>query len=713
MTDIDALIAAMTIEEKAGQLNMLAWGAALTGAIGAGDATDAVRAGRVGSLINLTGAAEVARVQRIAVEDTRLKIPLFFGYDIIHGHRTSFPIPLAEAGAFDPDLWERTARAAATEAAADGQDLTFAPMLDVSRDPRWGRSCEGPGEDPWLAARFGEAKTRGYQGADLGAGDAVAGCAKHFCGYGAVLAGREYAPSDVSEQTVRDIYLPPFAAAVRAGVAAVMPSLNALNGVPMTANRPLLEGWLRGRLGFDGLVVSDYGAVRELANHGVARDAAEAAALGIKAGCDVDMMGYAYIDHLAEALERGLCTMADVDRCVRRVLRFKQRLGLFDDPYRRCRGPAPQSLQRSLAREAATRSIVLLKNEGALVPVAPARQHIAVLGPLADAPAQMVGSWAAKADPTAAVGVLAGLRAAYPDATLAHHAGVAIEGGGTEGIAAAVAAATAADLVVLCLGEGVALNGEATSRSDLDLPGHQRRFAEAVLDAGTPTIAVVFCGRPPIVPWLAARAQALVCAWLLGTEAGTALADVLSGAVAPSGRLAMTWPRSMGQVPIFHGAAPNGRPFDPADHFTSKYLDSPNEPLFPFGHGLATTMFELSDLAADADVLVPGTPLAVTVRVANVGVRAGTATLFLFVRAPVVGVVRPSKELRRVARITLAAGQVGEVAFAMTTDDVSEGEAVGPGTLRVLIGQSAAQDTLLALQLRIAPTGSVKPPATG
>ncbi len=711
MIDIDALIAAMTIEEKAGQLNMLAWGAALTGAAAAGDATALVRAGKVGSLINLVGAAEVEKVQRVAVQETRLGIPLFFGFDIIHGHRTMFPIPIGEACAFAPELWRRTARAAAVEAAEDGQDLTFSPMLDVARDPRWGRTCEGPGEDPWLAARFGEAKVAGYQGAGLDASDAVAGCAKHFCGYGAVLAGREYAPSDVSDHAVREVYLPPFAAAVRAGVAAIMPSLNALNGVPMTAHTRLLEGWLRGRLGFEGVVISDYGAVRELANHGIAGDAAEAAALGIRAGCDIDMMGYAYIDHLAEAVERGLCSVEAVDRCVRRVLAFKQRLGLFADPYRRCRSDAPKSSFRALAREAATRAIVLLKNEGSLVPVAPGRQRIAVIGPLGDAAPQMVGSWAAKADPSGAVSVLAGLRAAYPEAALRCETGVAIEGGDREGVPAAVEAARQADLVVLCVGEGVALNGEATSRTDLDLPGHQRDLAEAVLATGTPTIAVVFCGRPPIVPWLADQADALICAWLLGTEAGHALADVLSGQVPPSGRLAMTWPRSMGQVPIFYGAAPNGRPFNPDDHFTSKYLDSPNQPLFPFGHGLATTGFALSDLHADADVLGPGGRLAVVVQVANTGARAGEATVFLFLRDPVAQIVRPALQLRRVEKIALDAGDAGTVRFELSAEDAAyprdgDDAAIEAGWIEILVGQSAAPETLLSTRVRIevAPT---------
>ncbi len=714
VTDIDALIAAMTIEEKAGQLNMLAWGYALTGSVGAGDATDQVRAGRVGSLINLVGAADVERVQRAAVEESRLKIPLFFGFDAIHGHRTLFPLPIGEAGAFDPDLWRRTARATAAEATADGQDVTFAPMIDVARDPRWGRTCEGAGEDPWVAARFGEAKVRGLQESEpdserLGGSRAIAGCAKHFCGYGAVLAGREYAASDVSEQSVREVYLPPFAAAVRAGVAAIMPSLNALNGVPMTAHRPLIEGWLRGELGFDGLVISDYGAVRELINHGVAGDVAEAAALAIKAGCDMDMMGYAYVDHLAGAVARGLCTTADVDRCVRRVLAFKERLGLFSDPYRRCRRAAEaRDSFRPLAREAATRAIVLLKNEDALVPLVPGRQRIAVLGPLSDAPREMVGSWAAKGDPTACIGVLDGLRAAYPDAILEHHAGVALTGGDTGGIAEAAALAGRAEVVVLCVGEGATMNGEATSRADLDLPGHQRQLAEAVLATGTPTVAVVFCGRPPIVPWLAERAGALVCAWMLGSEAGHALADVLSGAVAPTGRLAMTWPRAMGQVPIFAGAPPNGRPFNPDDHFTSKYADERNAPLFPFGHGLATTSFALAELRTDAAVLAPDAPLGVSVQVANIGARAGEATLFLFIHRPVGRTVRPALELRGIAKLALERGCSGLAHFVLTAADVVVPDAEGndglePGAIDILVGQSASPESLLSVRIEVAP----------
>ena len=710
MTDIDALLAAMSLEEKAGQLNMLAWGAPLTGAIAAGDATDAVRAGEVGSLLNLVGADAVARIQRVAVEETRLKIPLFFGDDTIHGHRTSFPIPLAEAGLFDPDVWSETARIAAIESAEDGQDLTFAPMLDVARDPRWGRASEGPGEDAWVAARFGAAKTRGFQGSSLAATDAIAACAKHFCAYGAVTAGREYAATDVSDRTVREVYLPPFAAAVAAGVATIMPALSDLAGVPMTANGPLLQGWLRDRLGFEGIVISDYGAIRELINHGIAGDGAETAAAALKAGCDIDMMGYAYLDHLPEAVRRGLVTVADVDACVRRVLTFKAKLGLFDDPYRRCRGTHPDAAvkaeRRRLAREVARRAVVLLANRGGLVPIAPGTQTIAVIGPLADAGEQMRGPWPAAADPREGVSVLAGLRGAYPDATLHHRDGVAIEGDDTSGIAAAVDAARRSDVVVLCVGESASMSGEATSRTTLDLPGRQRALAEAVLEAGKPVVAILFCGRPPIVPWLAERADALIAALYLGNEGGAALADILAGHAAPTGRLAMTWPRGMGQVPIFYGARPSGRPRNPEDHYTSKYLDSPNTPLFPFGHGLSTTDFALSALRADGDRLQPGQRLGVTVDVANTGKRAGEATVFLFLRDPVASVTRPLLELRGVRRLALASGAHAAAHFTIGIEDVAfPGDGydlvVEPGAIDILVGFSADRSGLLTTRVQV------------
>ena len=710
MIDISALLATMTIEEKAGQLNMLAWGAPLTGAYAAGDATDMVRACKVGSLLNLVGAKQVESVQRVAVEQTRLKIPLFFGNDVIHGHHTVFPLPIAEAGIFDPTIWEATARIAATEAALDGQDLTFAPMLDVARDPRWGRTAEGAGEDAWVNARFGVAKTRGFQGTGLAAPDAIAACAKHFLAYGAVTAGREYAATDVSDRTMREVYLPPFQAAVEAGVATIMPALSDLAAVPLTAHMPLLKDWLRGRQGFEGVIISDYGAIRELINHGIAGDQAEAAAAAIKAGCDVDMMGYAYVDHLPEAVRRGLVTIEEVDACVRRVLTFKRDLGLFDDPYRRCRGGAPRVTvmeeRRRFARDVAARSAVLLTDRNALVPITPGHQRIALIGQLADSPRDMAGCWAVTADRDKGVTVLAGLREAYPEATIDHVPGAAMTDDDGSGIAAAVAAAKRADLVVLCVGEAEWMSGEATSRTTLDLPGNQRALAEAVLDTGKPVVAIIFCGRPPIIPWLAARADALIAAWFLGDEAGGALGDLLSGRTPFSGRLAMTWPRTMGQVPIFYGQRPSGRPMNPDDKYTSKYIDSPNTPLFPFGHGLSTTAFTYTDLKADGTVLRADAPLRVEAGVTNQGSRRGEATLFLFIRDPVASVTRPVLELRGVAKIALEPGAHGTVAFALSVDDVAFPGAgydriVEPGDLDILVGPSAAPEGLQALRVRV------------
>ena len=713
MTDISALLAEMTIEEKAGQLNMLAWGAPLTGAYAAGDATDMVRAGKVGSLLNLVGAKRVETVQRVAVEETRLGIPLFFGNDVVHGHHTVFPLPIAEAGVFDPAIWEATARIAATEAALDGQDLTFAPMIDVARDPRWGRTAEGAGEDAWVNARFGVAKTRGFQGSGLGAPDALAACAKHFLAYGAVTAGREYAATDVSERTMREVYLPPFEAAVAAGVATIMPALSDLAGVPLTAHVPLLRDWLRGRQGFEGVVISDYGAIRELINHGIAGDQAEAAAAAIKAGCDIDMMGYSYVDHLSEALRRGLVTIDDIDACVLRVLTFKRDLGLFDDPYRRCRGATPRVTvmeeRRRFARDVAARSAVLLTDRNAIVPLAPGRQRIALIGPLANSPRDMAGCWAVTADRDKGVTVLAGLREAYPDATIDHAPGVAMTDDDRSGITKAVTAATRADVVVLCVGEAEWMSGEATSRTDLDLPGNQRALAEAVLATGTPVVAIVFSGRPPIIPWLAERADALIAAWFLGDEAGGALGDLLSGRVGFSGRLAMTWPRGMGQVPIFHGQRPSGRPMNPDDKYTSKYIDSPNTPLFPFGHGLSTTAFTYAALKADGGVLRADDPLHVEMTVTNQGRRRGEATLFLFIRDPVARVTRPVLELRGVAKIVLDPGARGTVAFSLSLGDVAfpgdgDDRIVEAGDIDILVGPSAAPEGLQTIRVWVDAT---------
>jgi beta-glucosidase len=695
--EITGLLGRMTLEEKLGQLTILSADFAVTGPVVATHLESELRAGRVGSIFNLWGRGAVRDAQRIAVEETRLGIPLFFALDVIHGFRTIFPIPLAEAGAFDPALWEETARLAATEAGVAGLDLTFAPMLDVARDPRWGRIAEGPGEDPFVAARFAEAKVRGFQGAGLAA------TPKHFVAYGASAAGRDYAAVDISDRALLEIYLPPFHAAVEAGALALMPAFTDLAGVPLTAHRPLLTDKLRGEWGFDGVVISDYGAIGELIRHGVAADLAEAAALALDAGVDVDMMSRAYRDGLPEALDRGLVAMPAIDAAVTRVLALKARLGLFDDPYRRCTGadPSPAPATRRAARDAAVRSLVLLENRADTLPLPEVPGRIALLGPLAAAGAEMLGPWAGAGRGDEAVSVLAGLRAALPRAALDHEPGVPIEGGTSEGIAGAVAVARRSDRVILCLGEAAWMSGEAASRARIDLPGRQAELADAVLRTGKPVTVLLFSGRPIAMPEVFARAAAVVACWFPGSEAGHAVADLLTGRAAPSAGLPVTWPRDVGQVPIAFSVLPGGRPANPLDKYTSKYLDMPNAPEFPFGHGLAYTRFALGD----PQVRV-GDSVRIETLLTNVGGRSGTATVLLFVRDPVAAVARPLLELKGFAKVTLEPGAARTVAFtvaraALAFPDAALRPIVEPGHFEAMVGLSADPDALRRASFRL------------
>ena len=708
MGRIDKLIGEMTLAEKLGQLTMTASSYTVTGPVIAGDSTDAIRAGTIGNLLNMVGPGPVHEMQRLAVEESRLGIPLLIGLDIIHGHSTLFPIPLAEAAVFDPATWTLTAREAAREGAADGLAMTFAPMLDVSRDPRWGRTAEGSGEDPWLATLIARSKVLGFQGEDLAAADTLAACAKHFCAYSPVAGGREYASVDISERTLREVHLPAFEAAVRAGVVSVMPAFTDLAGLPMTCHTGLLRDYLRGQLGFEGVIVSDYNAIAELIKHGVAEDLADAAARALSAGVDIDMMSDAYRRGLPVALERGTANLAQIDTAVRRVLTLKERLGLFDDPYRR--GSTPEAAgttaqRRALARSVAARSIVLLKNDGAALPLAAALRNIAVVGPLAAATGEMRGPWWAAGTEEMNVNVVDGLRAALPGVEIRHAAGTTIEGDDRSGIAAAVAACEGAGAIVLCLGEAAVMSGEAASRADPGLPGQQRALAEAVAAHArahrVPLIGVLFSGRPLVIPWLAEQSDALVAAWFLGCEAGNALADVLTGTVSPSGRTPMSWPRSVGQVPVFFGQRPTGRPADPKDKFTSKYLDVANDPLYPFGHGLTYGQVTIDKLGVSAATIQPGQTITVSVALTNIGRRAAEETVFLFTRDKVASVARPLLELRGFAKITLAPGASGVVHLPLSADDLRflgpDLEPVfEPGEVEVLAGPCADRAQLLA-----------------
>ena len=711
MRTVESLIEQMTLEEKIGQMTLVSAGWVVTGPKVSGDYMAQIRAGRIGAISNLWGAQETREVQRVAVEETRLGVPLMFVFDVIHGHRTLFPIPLAEAAAFDPELWQRTARAAATEAAADGLCLAFAPMLDVARDPRWGRIAESPGEDPWLAARFAEAKVRGFQGRDTAQPENLAATAKHLAGYGASTAGRDYASVDISERTFQEVYLPPFRAAVDAGVAAIMPAFQDLAGVPMTANAAVLRDLVRERWGFDGVMVSDHGAVAELMAHGVAGDLAEAAALALDAGIDIDLMGGAYAGGLPIALERGRVRMAQIDAAVRRVLQLKERLGLLDDPYRRsdaalaAQGEAP----RQLAREAARRSIVLLTNRDGVLPLPEGSRRIAVIGPLADARDDMQGPWAAAGRAAGMVTILEGLRAAMPSSEIAHARGVEIEAETPSDVAGALALARSAEVVLLCLGEARRMSGEAASRARPDLPGRQPELAQAVLGLGKPVVVLLSSGRPLMVPWLFERAHAVLATWFLGSEAGHAIADVLGGRWNPTGRLPVSWPVDVGQIPIFYAQRPTGRPPDPAVHYSSKYLDLPVEPLFPFGHGLSYTRFTLSGLRTSASELRPGEAIAIECEVVNEGPAAGEETVLLFVRDPVASVARPLLELKRVAKIDLEPRRGGTVRFTLAAEDLAFlgldlAPRLEPGVVELLVGRSAAHAQLLRTSVRLLPS---------
>lgn len=713
---VEALLEQMTLDEKLGQLTMSAEAAAVTGPVAAGGIAEDIRRGAVGSLLNLYGASQVRERQRLAVEHSRLRIPLLIGLDIIHGYRTLFPVGLAEACLFDPQLWEQTAREAAREAAHDGVAMTFAPMLDVARDPRWGRSVEGPGEDPLVAMRLAQAKVRGFQGNDLAAADTLAAVAKHYCAYGAVTAGREYASADVSERSVLEVHLPAFAAAVAAGVTAVMPAFIDLGGVPLTAHQQMLRGWLRGRLGFDGVIISDYNSIGELLQHGVASDLTEAAALALRAGVDIDMMSNAYRRGLPAALERGLVDMPLIDAAVRRVLRLKEQLGLFDDPYRRgasTEAPAARLQRRSLARRVAARAIVLLTHRDEVLPLSARTRCLAVLGPLADAAGEMRGSWWAAADEQECVSVLAGLRAALPAARLLHAPGVPIEGPDDAGFDAALEACDSAEAIILCIGEAALMSGEAASRARLDLPGEQRRFAQAVLEHAAslrkPVIAVLFCGRPLVVPWLMEGADAVLAAWFLGSEAGNAIADVLLGRVSPSGRTAVTWARDVGQVPIFYAQRQGGRPPDPDNpdnHYCSRYIDVPIQPQFPFGHGLSYGRFVLSDLHISPAVLQQTDSLEVQVTLSNQGARAAEETVFLFIHDRVASVARPVLELKEWTRVELAAGDSRRVVLRVPAGALSFPGAdmcpvFEPGEVEILVGPCADRARLLAGRVRL------------
>ncbi|MFI0977139.1 glycoside hydrolase family 3 N-terminal domain-containing protein [Streptomyces sp. NPDC021093] len=681
--EISALLRKMTVEEKLGQLQQLPWSWD-TGPGGGGTeaATEAARKGQLGSVLSIYGGKSNNALQRIAVEETRLGIPLIYGFDIIHGMWTTFPVPLAQAASFDPKVAAADAEVSAKEARSHGIHWTFAPMMDVTHEPRWGRIAEGSGEDPYLTAKLTEAKVVAYQGTakgrDLKAKDRLAACAKHFVGYGGAEGGRDYNTVVVSESQLRNHYLPPFKAAVDAGCATVMASFNTINGVPAHGNSHTLNEILKDEWDFEGFVVSDWTGVQELIPHGFAADGSEAARLGLNAGVDMEMTSTHLVAHGKKLLSSGKISEKRLDDAVRRILRLKYELGLFENPYvdEAAVIQEPTAAARKAARSAAARSMVLLKNDKKALPLATSAKSVAVVGPFGDSD-DLLGAWAfpfaAKKAP--AVTVLAGVKAALPDAKVTYALGVDADGKDTGKIPAAVAAAKAADVTVVVVGEASALSGEAAARADISLPGGQEQLIAAIAATGKPFVVVLVNGRPLTVgDWLAS-APAVLEAWHGGTEAGNAVADVLFGKVNPGGKLPVTFPRSAGQIPIYYNHESTGRPYDANNKYTSKYLDLPYGPEFAFGHGLSYTTFEtgaprLSRGSVSARALRGGDTVEVAASVTNTGDRAGDEVVQLYVHDRFASIVQPVRKLRGFRRVTLAAGASTTVRFQLGADDL-------------------------------------------
>jgi beta-glucosidase len=712
-TDLDGLIAKMTVEEKAGQVTLMAaaWAGGAANALNPTSPSKSsfqqqlaeVRRGHIGGVFNGNGAAMARQMQLVATKKSRLKIPLIFAADVIHGFRTVFPMPLAEAGSFDPALAEQTARIAAIEATAAGIDWNFAPMVDIARDQRWGRGIEGAGEDILLGRMMADARVRGFQGrSGLTADDAMAACAKHFAAYGAAEGGLDYNRVDVSERTLREIYFPPFQAALDAQAASVMASFNELSGVPATANHWLLTDVLRRQWRFDGLVVSDYTGDFELIDHGFAADEREAAKLAFLAGVDMSMQSGFYIRHLPDLVKTGDVPMARLDEAVRRVLALKAKLGLFDDPFRRIdprrekeRVRTPQHLE--VARDAARRSIVLLKNDKDLLPLPRSGKRIALIGPFVQGQRELIGPWNVYGTDADAVDLLSGMRAVAADPQSI----VAVDGSGIEkpivgGIEAAVAAAQGADIVVLAIGESQKMSGEAQSRTDIIIPAAQMALAEAIAQTGKPIVVLLRHGRALALHGAVKEAPAIVATWFLGSMSGMAIADILFGMASPSARLPCSFPYESGQEPLYYAHKNTGRPNPPGprQEYKAHYREAPNAALYPFGHGLTYGEIVYTKLDMGAGRLTAGGELTVVASIRNSGRHEATEVAQLYVQDITASITRPVRELKAFQRVTLKPGETQQVRFTLKRDDLTflgqdMQPTVEPGKFRLWVAPSA------------------------
>jgi beta-glucosidase len=710
---VDALLKKMTLEEKVGQMNQYNGFWEITGPVpNEGNAKlkyDHLKKGLVGSVLNVKGVENVRKLQEIVVKESRLGIPLLFGFDVIHGHKTLFPIPLAESASWDLKAIERSARVSAIEASAVGINWTFAPMVDISRDARWGRVMEGAGEDPYLGSKVGVARIKGFQGDDLSKNNTIAATAKHLAGYGFAEAGRDYNTVDIGTSTLYNVVLPPFQAAVENDVKTVMNSFNVLNGIPATANKFLQRDILKSKWNFRGFVVSDWGSGFEMIDHGFAENLVQVAEQSANAGSDMDMESYAYITHLKSLVEKGKVSMSVIDDAVKRILKVKFELGLFDDPYRYCSPEREKTLlyhpeHIASALDMAKRSIVLLKNEKQLLPLSKGQKKIAVIGALANEKNSPLGNWRIGSDDSSAVSVLEGLKkytneyrySKGADLTLGPVSfinEVKINETDKSGFDEALELARNSDVVIMVLGEHGFQTGEGRSRSELDLPGVQQQLLEEVYKVNKNIILVLMNGRPLILNWADEHIPAILETWQLGMQSGNAIAEVLFGDYNPGGKLTMTFPRNLGQLPIYYNYFNTGRPGPKPEVFWSHYSDGVNQPLYPFGYGLSYTQFAYSDLKVDATNL---SQIKVNISVKNIGKRSGEEVVQLYIRDKISSTVRPVKELKGFQKLNINPGEVKNLQFILTDKELGfyNGEGrflVEKGDFEVMVGTNSQE----------------------
>ncbi len=711
---VDSVLALMTLEEKIGQMTQFSANWSITGPVMSDDFQPYLEKGLIGSIFNATSVKGVRHFQQIAVEETRLGIPILFGQDVIHGYKTIFPMPLAEAGSWDLEMMRRTAEIAAIEASSDGINWTFAPMVDIARDARWGRVMEGAGEDPYLGSRIAEARVIGFQGSDdgtkLGELHTLLATGKHMAAYGAAEAGRDYNPAELSMHTLRNVYLPPYQATVDAGVGTMMTSFNEINGIPATADRWLLTDLLRDEWGFKGFVVTDYTSTNELVPHGVAEDEKHAAELAVNAGVDMDMTGASFIKYLTQSVEEGKVSEEAIDQATRRILEMKFLLGLFDDPYRyldeeraKANTMTPEFMQT--AREAVAASTVLLKNNDELLPITKESGKIlALVGPLMNDSINLNGEWAGLGDRNQSVPILKGLTEKYEETPvkLIYAEGSSLTETTPEKIAEAVAAAQQADIVIAAMGESFHWSGEAAVRTNIQLPEAQQALLSALKETGKPIVLINLSGRPLDLSWEDENIDAILQAWFPGTQGGHGIADVVAGDYNPSARLVMSFPRNVGQIPIYYNQKNTGRPVDLNDEsidYKSNYLDTSITPLYPFGYGLSYTTFEIGDVQLDrSSMKTEGDAITVTARARNSGPADGELVVQLYVRDLVGSVTRPVKELKGFEKVALKAGESKEITLTLKSEDlafygIDMQKKTEPGNFKLWVGQSSVDNS--------------------